>query len=419
MTQNLVEDVVPGDSSAFATDPAAVAGFAPELRETLVRKAAELRPLLTKHAKFVDENRKIHPETIEALKESGIFRLWLPKRYGGLEGDMRTHIDVTRELARSCASTAWVVGLLTSCNFNVALLSEQAQDDVFGPDPDARVCGALDAAGEARKVTGGYMLEGRWAVASGSLHADWAILAAPLVDEDGSLINAGFMVAPMSDLEVLDTWFTVGMRGTGSNAIAARGIFVPEHRVLELLGSDGFIDNKASTSDEVLYRVKLGSMASLAEIGTQLGLGMSAVELAREQIAKRKISYTVYERQIDAASTQLDLARAATMIDAAHLLTYRAAADADGAAAAGQELDLTVRTRLRADCSYASYTVRQAVDMIMMMCGAGGMGQSNQLSLVWRDLSTVTLHALLRPSVTDELYGRVLCGLPPAISPVV
>lgn len=403
-----------------ATAPVVQPGFAPEARAELVQRASELIPLLRKHANWADENRRVHPETIEALKEAGIFRMWVPRRYGGYEADMRTHVDVTRELARGCASTAWVVGLITSCAFNASLFSRQVQDEIFGVDPDARVAGALDGAGTARRAPGGWTIDGTWGVASGCLHAEWIALAAPMLDDGGNIVNLGFFLAPVGDVTIKDTWYTVGMRGTGSNAIAAQEIFVPEHRAVGLLGPEGFIDQRITNDEsEVLYRVKLGSMASLAEVGTQLGLGVAALETALEQISKRKISYTIYERQTDATATHLDIARAATMIDAAQLLVYRAAADADAAAFADSDLDLLTRGRIRADCSYASWTVRQAVDIIMMMCGAGGMAQSNSLQQIWRDLSTVTLHALMRPAVTDEVYGRLLCGLPASVTPVL
>lgn len=416
-TVRTVADVPAGPP---ATMPVMQPGFAPEAHDELVQRAAELVPLLRKHADWVDENRRVHPETLDALKEAGIFRMWVPRRYGGYEADMRTHIDVTRELARGCASTAWVVGLITSCAFNASLFSRRALDEIFGTDPDARVAGALDGAGTARKAPGGWTVDGTWGVASGCLHADWIALAAPMLDDNGNVASLGFFLAPVSDVTIKDTWYTVGMRGTGSNAIVAQEIFVPEHRAVALLGPDGFIDQRITNDEaEVLYRVKLGSMASLAEIGTQLGLGAAALETALDQLPKRKISYTIYERQTDATATHLDLARASTMIDAAQLLVYRAAADADAAAFAGADLDMVTRSRIRADCSFASYTVRQAVDIIMMMCGAGGMAQSNRLQLIWRDLSTVTLHALLRPAVTDEVYGRVLCGLPASVTPVL
>lgn len=421
MTQDTaVHTVMEETAGTPATAPVSNPGFAPEARAELVQRAAELVPLLLKNADWVDQHRRVHPENLEALKASGIFRMWVPKRYGGYEADMRTHIDVTRELARGCASTAWVVGLITSCSFNAALFSRQAQDEIFGVDPDARVAGALDGAGTARKTPGGWTVGGTWGVASGCLHSEWIALAAPMLDDDGNIVNLGFFLAPIGEVEIKDTWYTVGMRGTGSNAIAAPDIFVPEHRAVALLGPEGFIDQRITNDEaEVLYRVKLGSMASLAEIGPQLGLGAAALETALEQVHKRKVSYTIYERQIDATATHLDLARASTMIDAAQLLVYRAAADADAAAFVNQDLDLLNRGRIRADCSYASWTVRQAVDILMMMCGAGGMAQTNRLQQIWRDLSTVTLHALMRPAVTDEVYGRLLCGLPATVTPVL
>jgi alkylation response protein AidB-like acyl-CoA dehydrogenase len=394
---------------------------AAEVRAGLVARAKHLFPLLRKNARTTDHDRCIPQENLEAIKDAGIFRLWVPKRYGGYETDMRTQIDVAAELSRACGSTGWVVALITACGWAVSLFSEEAQDEVFGADPDTRVCAILSPSGVGKEAPGGFVLNGSWAFATGSLHCDWAALTTPMVDHAGNVVNVGLMLAPMAELQVKDTWFTVGMRGTGSNTVVAEGVFVPQHRVLPLLGPSGDMDPPVLTpyKDESLYRVSLGSLVSLAEVGCPLGLARAGLETALEQLPKRSIAYTTYEHQTEAVSTQLELAEAATKIDAAELIVHRAASDADSAAARDVILDTKTRARIRMDCGWATRTVREAADLLVMMCGASSMAEVNYLQQVYRDITTVTLHALLRPSVMLELYGRVLCGLDPAITPVL
>jgi 3-hydroxy-9,10-secoandrosta-1,3,5(10)-triene-9,17-dione monooxygenase len=271
------------------------------------------------------------------------------------------------------------------------------------------------------KRYGGYVVNGSWPFASGCLHATWGGATVPLLDADGTMINVGFILMPMSDLSIKDTWFTVGMRGTGSNTLVAEEVFVPDHRVLPLIGPTGAMDAEPLTpfKDEVLYQAPLGSLGVLSEIGTILGLGRAALETTCQQLPKRSIAYTTYVRQVESVSTQVDLGEAAARIDAAHLLAYRAAADIDQALTSGQKLDLPARARIRADFSVAARTVRESVDSLMQLCGASSMAEFNHLQQIQRDLNTVSLHGLLRSSACLEVYGATLCGLEPTTMPLV
>lgn len=394
---------------------------AQSLRETLVGRARELFPLLRANAAAGDRDRRLPEETIDALVKSGLFRIWVPKRYGGYEADVRTYVEVHAELSRADASTAWVLSLLTGMSWVVGKYSEQAQNDIFGADPDARVCGVLTPAGAAHQRPGGYVVSGSWPFASGCLHSTWAGVVAPLLDAAGNMTNMGWLAMPMSEVTVKDTWFTVGMRGTGSNTLVAEEVFVPDHRVLPLLGPTGMMDAEPLTpfKDEVLYQAPLGSLGVLVFTSTDLGLGRAALETVLEQLPKRSIAYTTYTRQIEAVSTQVDLGEAATQIDAAHLLVYRAADDIDRAISNGRTLDLPARARIRADTSFAARTLREAIDTLMQLCGASSMAEVNYLQQIQRDLNTASLHALLRTSVCLEVYGATLCGLEPTTMPLV
>ena len=395
---------------------------AQSLRETLVGRARELFPLLRANVAAGDRDRRLPEETIDALVASGIFKIWVPKRYGGYEADPRTYVEVVAELSRGDASTSWVVSLLTGMSFVVGMFPEQAQDEIYGADPDARVCGViLTPAGSAQRRPGGYVVNGSWAFASGCLHSTWGAVVAPLLDADGNMTNMGWLAMPMSDLSIKDTWFTVGMRGTGSNTVVAEDVFVPDHRVLPLLGPTGMIDAEPLTpfKDEVLYQAPLASLGVTGLTCTDLGLGRAALETVLEQLPKRSIAYTTYLRQIESVATQIDLGEAATRIDAAHLLVYRAAEDVDRAISSGRKLDLPARARIRADLSFAARTVREAVDTLVQLCGASSMAEFNYLQQIQRDLNTVQLHGLKRASACLEVYGATLCGLEPATMPLV
>ncbi|MGW7595085.1 acyl-CoA dehydrogenase family protein, partial [Streptomyces rubiginosohelvolus] len=108
-------------------------------RQEIVRRVAELAPLLRGHAAWNEENRRVHDESIEALADAGVFKLRVPARYGGFEADSATMVDVATELGRADGSTAWVASVYWIPGWMAGLFPDEVQDEVFAR-PDARVC---------------------------------------------------------------------------------------------------------------------------------------------------------------------------------------------------------------------------------------------------------------------------------------
>ena len=109
-------------------------------------------------------------------------------------------------LAEADGGTGWVVALCNVCAWLTGLFSEQAQDEVWGSDPDAKVSGVLAPSCESVKVDGGFRVTGRWFYNSGSWHSSWAILGFPIVNAGGEMIDQGLALIPFTDLEIEETW---------------------------------------------------------------------------------------------------------------------------------------------------------------------------------------------------------------------
>src|SRR5262245_64034740 len=109
----------------------------------LKRRAADLRPLLEKHAEDTDSQRRLPDAVVAAIKEAGLCRLMVPKRFGGYQTSIHTYIDVMAELGRGCGSTSWVASLINVCAWLAALFPEKAQQDMWGSTPDAWTAGSL------------------------------------------------------------------------------------------------------------------------------------------------------------------------------------------------------------------------------------------------------------------------------------
>ena len=386
--------------------------------QELIERAKALRPLLQKNAAQAEHERRIPEETIEALTQGGLLRLMVPRRYGGYETSFRTYLEVSAALAEGDGATSWVVTLINSCNWFASIYPKVTQDEVFGTNPDARVAGVLAPIAKTRRVDGGLIVTGKWYYASGSLHANWGLVAFPVVNEAGVEVDQGGALIPMEQLIIEDTWYVAGMKGTGSNALVANEVFVPDHRIVSLSRAMKG-DYPTEYKEEALYRVPFIPVSALVLVGPHLGLGRAALQYVIEKAPQRSITLTSFQKQTDSVAFQLQVSEAALKIETAHLLAYQAAADLDEAAAQGVQLDYLTRARIRVYSGAAVRHITEAISLLLTAHGAGSFALSSPMQRIWRDSNTGARHAVLIPTVSDEVYGKALLGVENTVTPVV
>jgi alkylation response protein AidB-like acyl-CoA dehydrogenase len=376
--------------------------------EELVARVRELHPLLERNAAQGEQDRRVVEESITALADAGVFKIAQPKRYGGYATSMRTLLDVCSTVGEADGGTAWVVTLLTVGAWQLGLFPQQAQDDVWKDNPDAKISGVIATTAETVKVSGGYRISGRWYYASGCWHADWTTVGIPVTDDKGQVVDQGSALIPMTDFDIEETWFVAWMKSTGSNCIIARDVFVPDHRILSVTKVAQGVPQNEHT-DEARHAISF-PILSLILASPPLGMGRKALELVREKADKKPIAYTFFAKQSDSVGFQLQLAEAAMRIDTAHLHAYRAADDLDRAAAAGQQPDQVSRTRVRADTGWAVENIAKAIDVLLYANGAGSFAEANQLQRIWRDSAVAARHGATSPALGYELYAKALLG---------
>lgn len=388
-----------------------------DTRSELVAAVAALQPLLREHAARGDSDRAVPAEVIRALSDAGVFRLLTPKRYSGHEADLRTLTAVSEVLGEADGSAAWVAMIISVTNWLASLFPDQAQDEVFGADPDARVTGVAAPTGVGERVPGGWQVTGRWTYNSGAPYATWAAVGALLKDDNGAVADQALVLIPASQLVMEDTWHTAGMRGTASNTLVGESVFVPEHRVLSVpAASEGHYPRTAR--EEVLYGASFGPMLLLCLLGPLLGLGKAALDVVVHAAASKPLSFTVHGRQSDSVGIQLQVAEAAMKIETARLHTHQATVQVDQAAAAGP-LDYPARTRLRAQAGYAARQIIEAIAILLDAHGASAFAETSILQRIWRDANTAARHAGLIPAVGLEVYGKTLLGVNERVSLMV
>ncbi|MBE8590933.1 oxidoreductase [Pseudomonas sp. MAFF 301449] len=390
---------------------------APTLKE-LVKRAEDLQPLLRKNAVESELSRRAAEENITAIQEAGLFRLMVPNRLGGYQGTLRSHLEVSATLAEACGGTAWVVALNNVCAWFTGLCSEQAQNDIYALNPDARVAGVLSTSPISQRVEGGLRISGKWYSSSGILHADWASVGVDECNAHGVVVGRFLALLPKSDYSIEDTWFTAGMRASGSNCIVVNDVFIPNHRLLNLGAA---IEGEYATEfkEEAAYRAQLIPVASLTLNGPTLGMGRAALKYVIDSASRRAVAYTSFEKQSQSVAFQMQIAEAALKIDTAHLRAYRAADEVDEAARQGLKLDALTRARIRADVGLINTLIIDAINILLSAHGAGSFAETSPMQRWWRDANAAARHAIALPAVGSEIYGKALLGVENTVTPLV
>ena len=381
-------------------------------RQEIVARANGLRDLLWAGAADSDRNRRLNDTTVAALKDAGINRLFSPRRFGGYEADNLTMLEVTIALARGDASAAWVTGIGTAASYMVGLLPEQAQAEVWSDGPDTRMSAVLAPTARATPCNGGYEVTGRWGYMSGCLHAEWAWISFPAPD----LCGLAIAVVPLKDATIEDTWFTTGMRGTGSNTVVADRLFVPSHRVAPLQPTtEGRPVNIESIRRErqSLYRSSFMGVFLLSLVGVVIGEVQAARDIVIEKAPSRGVTTSKYFKQSESVAFQLDLAEGSAKLDTAATLARELAIDVDGFAQRDEYPDDNQRAAHRLKCAWALKLAHEAMEILMSAHGTSAFTESNPLSRLWRNVSVAARHAGFSYRISEEVYGRVLLGLDP------
>ncbi|KKC26655.1 hypothetical protein WP12_06805 [Sphingomonas sp. SRS2] len=393
---------------------------APGPDHEIVASARALQPLIREHASDGDANRRASDTVMDILHAQGLLHIAVPKRLGGKGANFRTFIDAVAEIGYADGGTAWASALLNVCTWFATLFSEQAQADVFGGGKLSRVCGIFTPPQISEriydKVSGGVRVTGEWPYASGSAHADWAVLGVKVGENaDGSPI-LGLGLIPMADLSLKDSWFVAGMRASASNTLVANNVFVPDHRIqlFERMGDEDYL---REASDEASDYASFIPVAALVLCGAQLGLVRAALDLSREKGAAKNVAYTIYAQARQSPAHQIAIAQAASEADQAYLLLARAAADIDKAASRREKLDRLTRARIRMDTGQTARLCRTAINRLLSFNGASSFADVNPIQRIWRDSEIAGRHAFVMPEIADLIYGRILLGLEEPVQP--
>ena len=361
-----------------------------------------------------EELRRVPDENMARIREDGLLRVIQARSCGGHELSMRAHLDVVSAVAEGCPSTGWVLGVMHAHSWMMAHFPREAQEEVYGADPDTMISAVIGPRGKAvRAADGSYSLSGFWPFGSGCQHSRWLLLGAETVDADGAAAGPADLLVPTSEVEIKDDWYVSGLAGTGSCSLAVDGLAVPAHRALSIDALiDGGTPGMAAGYDGWLHRAEAVPVLALCLCGGALGLGRAALAEFRRKAVGKEVAYTPHVLS-DWSAAHIALGHAASTIEAAHLVLYRAADDIDRHAQDGRRMSMEMRARIRMDCAHGVKLALDGVDKLFVMSGGSSLSLRSPLQRAARDLRAINMHGLLLHEAGAELYGRVLLGLEP------
>lgn len=381
--------------------------------EEYLQRVRALIPAIRERALPAERLRRLPEETFAEFQEAGLFRCLQPKRYGGYELDPDTLYQAVMEIGAVCGSTAWILGVIGIHNWHLALFAPQAQDDVWGKDTGIQVSTSLAPTGTVTRVDGGFRLRGRWSFSSGCDFCQWAALGGlvpPLGDGDAPDMRT-FLV-PRSDYTIDDTWYAVGLCGTGSKDVVVDDAFVPEYRTHSYRDAFHLTNPGAAVNDAPLYRLPFGLVFPACISSPAIGVALGALEAFRDQTTIR-ISPRDRSRVAEDPFAQLALAEAAAEVTAARDRLLGNFAEAMRTVRDGTALSLAQRARYRWDTAKAVDRSVRAVDRLFEASGGRGVFLDNPIQRAWRDVHAIRAHAGNNLERAAFVFGRSEFGLPP------
>ena len=360
---------------------------------SVLTRATEIADLAGGLAEEIDTARRLPAELVEALRDSGLLRAGAPVEVDALELPAGAALRCAEEVARGNASAGWCVSIGITSTLLVAYLPPASRDELFGGGRGL-AAGVWAPQGKARRVPGGVVVSGRWAFCSGITHAD--VLFAGCVLEDKPAVVA----LPTEQLQILDTWHTLGLRGTGSHDSVADEVFVPDERVLSIF--DGPV------IDRPLYRFPPFGFFAACITAAAMGNARAAIDDFVDLASTKKGaagSRTLAER----STIQAAVATAESALEAARAGYYQAIDDAWRAAEVGPSVSLAARTRLRLAATHGARVSADVVRSMYDLAGGSAIYDGAPLQRRLRDAFTATAHFRVNEA-SRELPGRILLG---------
>ena len=381
--------------------------------ETLREAAGAIGPLLRQHIVEDDNNRRLCKPVLDALKEGGFLKLFRPKSLDGLEADPLTVAKMTEEIAIHNTAAGWSMMVANTSTWWCRSLPEQGIHDLFMNTDDTMIAGAFHPPVKATRVAGGYRINGRSPLASNVNEARWIFVTAFVMEQDQVKMNNGipeiigvFMDA--KDCRIMDTWYTLGMKATDSNDVAAENVFVPDHRFFPL---NPDLPHNSYYQGPLYQFPAIGASISCLIAPIALAVARNAINELKK-MADKKTPFGSMVSIRERGSVQRKLGMAEAMVQSSRAYLYQTIAESWDKILAGEKLSMEEKAGLLLAATHTNQSCFSAVDLMYSAAGSSSIYTKNPLARYYADAGVIRQHGFVNES-RYETVAQVYFGLQP------
>lgn len=374
-------------------------------KQDMIERAKALAPAFRERASVAEQDRRISAESAAELLEAGFARMLVPRRLGGTDLGIDAWFEVMLEIGRADASHAWCAGLMAHVPQMLLQFGEEAQQSIWSDGPDVPTAGSVMPLAKVVVADGGYRVTAKAPFASGVTHSTWVFVGG-FLPEDGPPTAAMFLIAP-DEYEISDTWFTSGMRGTGSQTIVTDDVFVPAAHVLRISDLREASGAGSALSSSGFTQLPFVAYAPLSFATPMLGAARGAYDDFLAWAKDKQVPGG--GRLAETQALQTALGRISGDLEAAELLLRWVVAAAD-------DLEVATSMEHRRACmrnySRAADLIVDATDRIVKLGTTSSFAESNPIQRAWRDIHFAAAHVSLQGDINYAQHARGQLDVP-------
>ena len=202
---------------------------APSIEKDLVQRANKLGPLISANINEEEKNGRLSSAVVDALRQAGFYKLFLPGSLGGLEADPLTTAKIVEEISSHNTAAGWSLMVANTTLLLLSRIPEKGIEEIFGNDPNAFIAGTVHPPMQATPVEGGYLINGKNPLVSNVHEAKWLMVLALVMEEGKPKMIDGHpeilgVYMNAKDCGIIDTWQVIGMHAPDSNDIEPKDL---------------------------------------------------------------------------------------------------------------------------------------------------------------------------------------------------
>jgi alkylation response protein AidB-like acyl-CoA dehydrogenase len=369
-------------------------------------------PIIQRYRDESERQRKMARPIFEAIVDTGILEMLVPRAFGGLQAEPTAQLRVIEEISRYDASAGWNVMIWSGAGLFADYLSEQAAQEILGPGQGTVLGGAVNPTGQATPVPGGFRVAGRWSFASGCHYLTWFLAGCMLMDGDRPrMLDNGApdlraVLIPARYCEILDTWHSAGLRGTGSHDFRVDNAFVPTEHTMPLFKFFAGPTVRPGTA----YPSPFYDLASPSLAAVGLGIARDAIE-SFKSLARCKTPAIGTTMLANQHTIHQRVGKAEALLRSARVYLYSTLEEINAAHQGGAPIREEDSAALRLATSHCAQSAVEVVDLMFDAAGGTSVYESSRLERCFRDVHVVTHHMMAAPA-NVEMVGHYLLGGP-------